>query len=58
MIGISILLGKCDSLEYLDVRSCPYVTKTRCDEAGLHFPERCEVNFNGRIIINEPTELF
>ncbi|XP_028787584.1 F-box/LRR-repeat protein 2-like [Neltuma alba] len=54
--GIGILLGKCNYLEYLDVRSCPHVTKAGCDEAGLHFPECCKVNFNGSI--SEPVKLF
>ncbi|XP_054808404.1 uncharacterized protein LOC129310556 isoform X2 [Prosopis cineraria] len=46
VVGIGILLGKCSYLEYLDVRSCPHVTKAGCDEAGLHFPECCKVNFS------------
>ncbi|CAI0415384.1 unnamed protein product [Linum tenue] len=53
--GISLVLGKCRSLEYLDVRSCPFVTKLECDEAGLTFPESCKVNFNGSL--NEPDVL-
>lgn len=47
--GIGMLLDSCDSLTYLDVRSCPHVTKTGCDEAGLHFPECCKVNFIGSL---------
>ncbi|KAE8662199.1 putative Beta-1,3-N-Acetylglucosaminyltransferase family protein [Hibiscus syriacus] len=31
--GIGMLLSRCNSLEYLDVRSCPHVTKVACDEA-------------------------
>ncbi|MED6179791.1 hypothetical protein PIB30_004435 [Stylosanthes scabra] len=53
--GIGILVGKCSYLEYLDVRSCPHITKALLDEAGLHFPECCKVNFNGAI--NEPVVL-
>nr|GEV64721.1 RNA-directed DNA polymerase, eukaryota, reverse transcriptase zinc-binding domain protein [Tanacetum cinerariifolium] len=37
-----MLLEACRSLEYLDVRSCPHVTKAGCDEAGLRFPESCK----------------
>ncbi|XP_010547706.1 PREDICTED: F-box/LRR-repeat protein 2-like [Tarenaya hassleriana] len=48
--GIGLLLGKCSSLEYLDVRSLPHVTKGRCDEAGLVFPKCCKVNFVGSLI--------
>ncbi|KAH7570728.1 hypothetical protein ACOSP7_019112 [Xanthoceras sorbifolium] len=47
--GIAILLGKCTSLEYLDVRSCPLVTKAGCEEAGLQFPKDCKVNFAGSL---------
>ncbi|KAJ4832287.1 hypothetical protein Tsubulata_012237 [Turnera subulata] len=50
--GLGLLLGKCDSLEYIDVRSCLHVTKLACDEAGLQFPECCKVNFTGSL--NEP----
>ncbi|KAK4743018.1 hypothetical protein SAY87_001019 [Trapa incisa] len=50
--GIRILLDKCRCLEYLDVRSCPRITKAECDEAGLQFPEHCKVNFTGSL--NEP----
>lgn len=45
VLGISILLNKCNSLEYLDVRSCPCITQKACDEAGLRFPVSCKVNF-------------
>ncbi|KAF2322454.1 hypothetical protein GH714_017128 [Hevea brasiliensis] len=53
--GIGLLLEKCNTLEYLDVRSCPHVTKSGCDEAGLQFPERCKVNYTGSL--NEPEVL-
>lgn len=45
--GISLLLELCSCLKYLDVRSCPHVTKAGCEEAGLHFPEHCRVVFDG-----------
>ncbi|KAE8733744.1 putative Beta-1,3-N-Acetylglucosaminyltransferase family protein [Hibiscus syriacus] len=47
--GIVMLLSRCSSLEYLDVRSCPHVTKVACDEAGLIFPEFCKINFTGSL---------
>ncbi|XVE92975.1 hypothetical protein REPUB_Repub01dG0149900 [Reevesia pubescens] len=47
--GIGMLLKQCNSLEYLDVRSCPHVTKAGCEEAGLMFPECCKVNFTGSL---------
>ncbi|KAF9678745.1 hypothetical protein SADUNF_Sadunf07G0067600 [Salix dunnii] len=53
--GIGMLLDKCNSLEYLDVRSCPYITKSGCDEAGLQFPDCCKVNYTGTL--NEPDVL-
>ncbi|XP_047321754.1 F-box/LRR-repeat protein 2 [Impatiens glandulifera] len=46
MAGISLLLELCSCLKYLDVRSCPYVTKAGCEEAGLQFPEHCKVVFD------------
>ncbi|CAN4123711.1 unnamed protein product [Withania somnifera] len=45
--GIKKLLNSCESLEYLDVRSCPHITKAGCEEAGLHFPESFKVNYSG-----------
>ncbi|GKU90895.1 hypothetical protein SLEP1_g4839 [Rubroshorea leprosula] len=45
VLGIGILLNKCNSLEYLDVSSCPHISKEGCDEAGLRFPESCKVYF-------------
>ncbi|KAJ7954599.1 F-box/LRR-repeat protein [Quillaja saponaria] len=48
--GIAILLDKCNYLEYLDVRSCPHITKGGCDEAGLQFPEYLKVNFTGNVV--------
>lgn len=47
--GIVMLLDSCNSLEYLDVRSCPHLTKAGCDQAGLQFPEYCKVNFLGSL---------
>ena len=49
VMGIGMLLDSCNSLEYLDVRSCPHITKAGCDEAGLQFPEYCKVNFLGSL---------
>lgn len=53
--GIAIILDSCKLLEYLDVRSCPHVTKAGLDEAGLQIPEACKVNFNGSL--TEPNML-
>ncbi|KAL5721311.1 hypothetical protein ACHQM5_004970 [Ranunculus cassubicifolius] len=47
--GISMVLESCKSLEYLDVRSCPNVTKLSCHLAGLQFPDFCKVNFSGSL---------
>ncbi|XP_076890957.1 uncharacterized protein LOC143542186 isoform X2 [Bidens hawaiensis] len=43
VLGISMVSKACRSLEQLDVRSCPRVTKAGCDEAGLKFPESCKI---------------
>ncbi|XP_027107178.2 uncharacterized protein [Coffea arabica] len=56
VVGIGNLLKSCNSLKYLDVRSCPHVTKADCDQAGLQFPETCKVNFTGSL--TEPEVLF
>lgn len=47
--GIAMVLDSCKLLEYVDVRSCPHITKAGLDEAGLQFPETCKVNFNGSL---------
>lgn len=47
--GVDLVLNSCKSLEYLDVRSCPNVTKVSCYQAGLQFPECCKVNFTGSL---------
>lgn len=52
---IQILVDKCNLLEYLDVRSCPNITKAGCEEAGLQFAGTCKVNFTGNI--SEPDVL-
>ncbi|GAB4839632.1 hypothetical protein Ancab_029156 [Ancistrocladus abbreviatus] len=53
--GIEMVLHSCKYLEYLDVRSCPHVTKAACDEADVQFPQCCKVNFTGSL--SEP-EIF
>lgn len=55
VMGIGVLLDNCNSLEYLDVRSCPHITKAGCDEVGLQFPPCCRVNFGGSL--SEPDVL-
>ncbi|KAK1257058.1 hypothetical protein QJS04_geneDACA019212 [Acorus gramineus] len=47
--AISLILEFCESLEHLDVRSCPQITEVSCSEAGLQFPEGCKINFNGTL---------
>lgn len=49
VVGIGNVLEKCNSLEYIDVRSCPHVTQASCEEAGLQFPRCCKVNFAGSL---------
>lgn len=55
LTSIQILVNKCNLLEYLDVRSCPNITKAGCEEAGLQFAETCKVNFTGNM--SEPDVL-
>ncbi|GFQ02210.1 F-box/LRR-repeat protein 4 [Phtheirospermum japonicum] len=47
--GIGRVLRACEGLEYVDVRSCPFVTEARCREVGLVFPMGCKVNFVGSL---------
>ncbi|KAL3370137.1 hypothetical protein AABB24_007268 [Solanum stoloniferum] len=47
--GIKKLMKSCEYLEYLDVRSCPLITKAGCEEAGIQFPESCKINFTGSL---------
>ncbi|KAL1832694.1 hypothetical protein ACET3Z_002345 [Daucus carota] len=49
VVGLGMLLGSCKTLEYLDVRSCPHIQKSACDEAGLQFPTCCKINFSGSL---------
>ncbi|XP_008797210.1 F-box/LRR-repeat protein 14 [Phoenix dactylifera] len=49
VIGVGTILQYCKSMEYLDLRSCPNVTRLGCEQAGLHFPERCRTNFDGSL---------
>ncbi|KAL9268947.1 F-box/LRR-repeat protein 4-like protein [Drosera capensis] len=44
LAGISMIVKFCKKLEFLDVRSCPHVTKAGCYEAGIHFPERSSLS--------------
>ncbi|KAL3338772.1 hypothetical protein AABB24_027745 [Solanum stoloniferum] len=47
--GIKKLMKSCEYLEYLDVRSCPLITKAGCEDAGIQFPESCKINFTGSL---------
>ncbi|XP_038973887.1 F-box/LRR-repeat protein 3-like [Phoenix dactylifera] len=47
--GVGTILQYCRSMEYLDLRSCPNVTRLGCEQAGLQFPERCKTNFDGSL---------
>lgn len=49
VVGLGLVLEQCKWIEYIDVRSCPRITKAICDEAGLQFPENCKVNFSGSL---------
>ncbi|KAL6899535.1 hypothetical protein ACP4OV_006193 [Aristida adscensionis] len=52
--GVSSVIESCKDLEYLDVRSCPLVTKYSCWQAGLQFPSGCKVNFEGSLLESDP----
>ncbi|XP_010918416.3 uncharacterized protein [Elaeis guineensis] len=47
--GVGTILQYCKSMEYLDLRSCPNVTRLGCEQAGLQFPEHCKTNFEGSL---------
>ncbi|KAE8801861.1 putative F-box/LRR-repeat protein C02F5.7 [Hordeum vulgare] len=49
VLGVSRVIESCKALEYLDVRSCPQVTRQSCEEAGLQLPGGCKVNFEGSL---------
>ncbi|XP_062222653.1 uncharacterized protein LOC133921690 [Phragmites australis] len=53
--GISSVIESCKALEYLDVRSCPQVTRDSCEQAGLQFPGGCKVNFSGSLLESDPS---
>lgn len=54
--GIASLLKFCKHIQYLDVRSCPHITKLGCDQAGLVFPKTCHANFFGSLLDSDTTE--
>ncbi|MCD9642190.1 hypothetical protein HAX54_028873 [Datura stramonium] len=47
--GVKKLLKSCEYLEYLDVRSCPLITKAGCEEAGIQFLNPAKINFTGKL---------
>ena len=53
--GVSCVIESCKTLKYLDVRSCPQVTRQSCEEAGLQFPGGCKVNFEGSLSESDPS---
>uniref|UniRef100_A0ACD5ZJM2 Uncharacterized protein n=1 Tax=Avena sativa TaxID=4498 RepID=A0ACD5ZJM2_AVESA len=55
VVGVSSVIESCKALEYLDVRSCPQVTRQSCEQAGLQFPGGCKVNFEGSLSESDPS---
>uniref|UniRef100_M8BJV4 F-box/LRR-repeat protein 15-like leucin rich repeat domain-containing protein n=1 Tax=Aegilops tauschii TaxID=37682 RepID=M8BJV4_AEGTA len=55
VVGVSSVIESCKALEYLDVRSCPQVTRQSCEEAGLQLPAGCKVNFEGSLSESDPS---
>nr|CAB3450449.1 unnamed protein product [Digitaria exilis] len=53
--GVSSALKSFKALEYLDVRSCPLVTRDSCEQAGVQFPVGCKVNFYGSLLESDPS---
>jgi F-box and leucine-rich repeat protein 2/20 len=57
--GVSSVVESFKDLEYLDLRSCPLITKESCEQAGLQFPSDCKVNFDESLFESDPsTEFF
>lgn len=53
--GVSSVIKSFKALEYLDVRSCPQVTRDSCEQAGVQFPSACKVNFYGSLLESDPS---
>ncbi|WOL09826.1 hypothetical protein Cni_G18579 [Canna indica] len=53
--GLGSILQYCKYLEYLDLRSCPHLTRLGCQQAGLQFPEGCKTNYDGSLCETEAT---
>ena len=53
--GVSSVIKSFKALEYLDVRSCPQVTRDSCEQAGIQFPSACKVNFYGSLLESDPS---
>ena len=53
--GVSSVIKSFKALEYLDIRSCPQVTRDSCEQAGIQFPSACKVNFYGSLLESDPS---
>lgn len=53
--GVGSVIKSFKALEYLDVRSCPLVTRDSCEQAGVEFPVGCKVNFYGSLLESDPS---
>ncbi|XP_042411690.1 F-box/LRR-repeat protein 2-like [Zingiber officinale] len=52
--SVGLVLRSCKYLVYLDLRSCPQITRQSCEQAGLLFPECCKTNYDGSLSLSEP----
>lgn len=53
LMGVHIISEFCKDMEYIDLRSCPYVSRFVYDIADIRFPSGCRVNFNGSWSVQE-----
>ncbi|KAJ3680384.1 hypothetical protein LUZ60_016662 [Juncus effusus] len=51
--GVHIISEFCREIEYIDVRSCPNVSRFVYDTADIRFPLSCRVNFGGVLSLHD-----
>lgn len=53
LMGVHIISEFCKDMEYVDLRSCPNVSRFLYDIADIRFPSGCSVNFGNSLSMQE-----
>ncbi|KAJ4812083.1 F-box/LRR-repeat protein 2 [Rhynchospora pubera] len=49
LMGVHIISEFCKGMEYIDLRSCPHISRFVYDIADIRFPRGCKVNFDSTL---------